>query len=199
MKECKCDNLENGDIIHVDKDGRCIVCGTGHPRMTTPLKTQCCCEKCYTSDYVEGQVVAIGCLNDECICHQKSVVESWKGDELTNKLQKEAREKFRTEFWKLSGESAGELDRKQDQFVDTLIETAVLEARRGLGQSIYNALPTIKQINTQSESGGYGSGCEFAYQCGAKDLQSIVINHLAVEDAFTPPLTTKKEGNQISL
>lgn len=31
--------------------------------------TEKCCKKCYTSDYVEGQIVAIGCLNPFCRCH----------------------------------------------------------------------------------------------------------------------------------
>ena len=39
-------------------------------------------------------------------------------------LKSEAREKFRKEFWKLSGGSPGELDKKQDDYVDTLITTA---------------------------------------------------------------------------
>jgi len=27
MSKCKCDNLENGNIVNVDKDGFCVVCG----------------------------------------------------------------------------------------------------------------------------------------------------------------------------
>ena len=66
-------------------------------------------------------------------------------------LKSEAREKFRKEFWKLSGGSPGELDKKQDDYVDTLITTAYnagLEAER---QKRYELWKEAVHVISESE------------------------------------------------
>lgn len=58
----------------------------------------------------------------------------------TQERIEECVKRFREEFWKLSGESAGELDRKQDKYVSELlsseIETAQREERERIAKEI---------------------------------------------------------------
>lgn len=61
-------------------------CSKGYPGSCSCHATDStegkCCGKCYTSDYVEGQVVAIGCLNPYCTCHPNTQDST---EEITNK------------------------------------------------------------------------------------------------------------------
>jgi len=53
-------------------------------------------------------------------------------------------------------------------------------AREEVIREIYKELPPITAIKAEAITGGYGKGCEFAYECGAKTIQGIVVNALHV-------------------